>query len=228
MIYENKFGKVDILPDPDFWDGHIIGIAMSGGADSLMLCYLVANTIKKLKLNSSIQPYNGYDIHVPHDSNAAVKTLPTLIRKFPTVDIKWPISTVFNSNGEDNKMDYITKLRKALAGATFTRHITGITLGPPYKVQNSWPKTVSNQRIRRIPNYMSESESAWDDWPLETTPFKNIDKRFVIQCYKDFKQMKLFHQTVSCTTPTNGNKPCGKCWWDYEREWALNEVQKRI
>jgi hypothetical protein len=140
MIYENKFGKVDILPDPDFWDGHIIGIAMSGGADSLMLCYLVANTIKKLKLNSSIQPYNGYDIHVPHDSNAAVKTLPTLIRKFPTVDIKWPISTVFNSNGEDNKMDYITKLRKALAGATFTRHITGITLGPPYKVQNSWPK----------------------------------------------------------------------------------------
>ena len=66
MQYKNRFGSVKIL-DKSF-NNQTIGISMSGGADSTMLCYLIANTIDKKSLNIEIQPYNGYDISVPGDS----------------------------------------------------------------------------------------------------------------------------------------------------------------
>ena len=40
---------------------------MSGGADSTMLCYLLANTIQEQDLNITIQPYNGLDLWAPGD-----------------------------------------------------------------------------------------------------------------------------------------------------------------
>ena len=65
MLYKNKFGEVKILEPIELYNGKSIGISMSGGADSTMLCYLLANTITYQKLNIEIQPYNGYDISVP-------------------------------------------------------------------------------------------------------------------------------------------------------------------
>ena len=64
MLYKNKFGTVHILQDEEFYNNKTIGISMSGGADSTMLCYLLANTIQARNLNIEIQPYNGYDISV--------------------------------------------------------------------------------------------------------------------------------------------------------------------
>ena len=49
MIYKNKFGEIDILNPKYNWNNKVIGISMSGGADSTMLCYLLAKTIQKEK-----------------------------------------------------------------------------------------------------------------------------------------------------------------------------------
>ena len=46
MQYRNKFGTVEILSDNVF-NNKTIGISMSGGADSTLLCFLLANTIKE-------------------------------------------------------------------------------------------------------------------------------------------------------------------------------------
>ena len=67
VIIKNKFGEVKILSNNML--AKSIGISMSGGADSTMLCYLLAKSISNGKLNISIQPYNGYDINLPGDSN---------------------------------------------------------------------------------------------------------------------------------------------------------------
>ena len=49
MIYENKFGKIKI--ELENLNNKTIGIAMSGGADSTLLCCLLANTIKEKGLD---------------------------------------------------------------------------------------------------------------------------------------------------------------------------------
>ena len=72
MIYENKFGKIKI--ELENLNNKTIGIAMSGGADSTLLCCLLANTIKEKGLDITIQPYNGYDtVSYTH------LTLPTIL-----------------------------------------------------------------------------------------------------------------------------------------------------
>ena len=53
------------------------------------------------------------------------------------------------------------------------------------------------------------------------SPLKHIDKRFILQCYKEFNIESLLQLTNSCIYP-EGN--CSECWWCQERNWALNET----
>ena len=53
MKYKNKFGTINLLEDSKF-KNKTIAVAMSGGADSTMLCYLLANTIQEQDLNLSL------------------------------------------------------------------------------------------------------------------------------------------------------------------------------
>ena len=61
MIYENKFGKIKI--ELENLNNKTIGIAMSGGADSTLLCCLLANTIKEKGLDKQVifVLYNNLD-----------------------------------------------------------------------------------------------------------------------------------------------------------------------
>ena len=104
MIYKNKFGEVDILNKKYNFDNKVIGLSMSGGADSTMLCYLLAKTIQKEKLNIIIQPYTGYDIDIPHDSEKLPNIIEYIRNKFPDIKIRWPIAVTFKSNGKDIKI----------------------------------------------------------------------------------------------------------------------------
>ena len=74
MKYDNKFGLIEV--NLEHLNEETIGVAMSGGADSTLLCYLLANTIREKGLNIKIQPFNGYDMWAPGDSNG----LPEIIQ----------------------------------------------------------------------------------------------------------------------------------------------------
>jgi tRNA(Ile)-lysidine synthase TilS/MesJ len=69
MEYKNNFGTINIFEDVDKFKDKTVAVAMSGGADSTMLCYLIANTINEQDLNITIQPYNGLDLWAPGDGH---------------------------------------------------------------------------------------------------------------------------------------------------------------
>ena len=228
MIYKNKFGEVNILnPKYDF-NNKVIGISMSGGADSTMLCYLLARTISEKRLNIIIQPYNGYDMDIPHDSEKVPNIIEYIRKKFPMVEIRWPIAVVYKTLDKEGKYDpsinsknfYIRTLRdKLIECKVFDMLFIAITLGPSLEVQQKF-KSLGENDIRRIKGYYlyNEVEEAEED----TAPFKNIDKRFILQCYKDFGMFRVLNEmTESCTEPDG---KCGKCWWDLERKWAIEQV----
>ena len=220
MIIKNKFGEVKILSNNML--AKTIGISMSGGADSTMLCYLLAKSISNDKLNISIQPYNGYDIDLPGDSIKVPYIITYIRSRFPEVDLRWPMSVVFPNSGlKDVKNTFIRDLVKKMKYKNWDVRVVGITLGPPIEVQEKF-KINGPSNIKRLPGYHLYNEviEFGDD---SSGPFKTIDKRFVIQCYKDFNITDLLEKTESCIEKEKCiTKP--KCWWCTEREWAIKEV----
>jgi hypothetical protein len=218
MIFKNDYGSIEL--SEEYYNNKTIGLSMSGGADSTMLCILFCKLVTTHNINLTIQPYNGFDIHVPFDSSALLSNLDIIKNMYSNVDLLHPISTIFDSKGEDNKMIFINDLIFKLNRKVFDHRVTAITLGPPYNVQKEFPCN----HIRRIEGYHAYNELDYDTWPIENCPLKNIDKRFIVQLYKDFELTDLFTSTISCISPVNDLQPCNKCWWCYERDWAITEV----
>jgi hypothetical protein len=159
------------------------------------------------------------------DSKGVVKIIKYIQSKFPTVDIQWPISTVFDTNGDsapNDKNMYIGPLIDKLEAHNVVDEVmNGISMGPSLEVQQTFKDWDNKINVRRLSGYhlWNEVERAID----HLSPFKHVDKRFIVQCYKDFGIEKLLRMTNSCTAP-QGN--CSECWWCQERAWAILEVNK--
>ena len=223
MKYKNKFGTIPVMEEEDLFRGKTLALSMSGGADSTMLCYLLAKTSYEQNLEITIQPYNGYDTWAPIDSSGVPNIIEFIRKEFPDIDIQWPLAVVFNTNGNhapNDKNMYIRPLiHKLVEHKMVDVVMSGISMGQPLDVQTQLLKEGRIERITRLPGYhlWNEVENSCD----HQAPFKHIDKRFIIQCYKDFNLEHLLKMTNSCTHP-RGN--CGKCWWCQERVWAFKEV----
>ena len=136
MIIKNRFGEINPLGEVNLQKTKTIGISMSGGADSTMLCYLLAKSISNDKLNISIQPYNGYDIDLPGDSKNIPYIITYIRNKFTDVDLKWPVSVVFsNPEHKDIKNNFINDLYKKMFYKNFDERVVAITQVPPIEVQ---------------------------------------------------------------------------------------------
>ena len=222
MLIKNKFGEVDPLAEVKV-GARVIGISMSGGADSTMLCYLLAKSIANRTPKMSIQPYNGYDMDYPGDSNKLPYIIDYIRDRFPNVDLRWPMSVVFpNPKSENIKNMYIRDLVKKMSNKNWDARVVGITLGPPIHIQEKFEINTNDSNIKRLPGYHLYDEVITHG-PDTSGPFKTIDKRFVIQCYKDYDMLDLLEKTESCIS----NIKCSgdaKCWWCKEREWAMKEV----
>ena len=223
MKYKNRFGTINLLGKKKKFENKTIGLSMSGGADSTMLCILLAKTIQKRNMRTTIQPFNGYDMWAPLDSAGLPAIIKIVQEMFPTVDIKWPVSTVFNTDGDHtfDKNTYIRPFVKNMLTKKYIDYfIPGISLGPPLEAQQTFDVRDNDiYKIQRIPGYRLYNEVEQVDGKF--APYKHVDKRFIIQCYKDMDLKSLLDMTQSCTDPA-GN--CGHCWWCQERAWAIKEV----
>lgn len=222
MKYKNRYGEVTVLEPEYFFRNKTLGIAMSGGADSTMLCYMVAKTSYQRNLNVTIQPFNGLDLWAPKDGAGVFKIVKHIRKVFPTVKIEWPVTTVFDTEGslEDHKNTFIEPFRQKVINRITDEVLPGISSGPPLEIQKTFKTTEPEQQIKRLPGYKlwNEVENA-DDY---RAPFKNIDKRFILEMYRLWDLVPLLEKTWSCTEPVE--TPCGGCWWCQERAWTVRQV----
>jgi len=223
MRYKNKFGTIRVMSKKKVFRNKTLGLSMSGGADSTLLCYILAKTSYAKNLNITIQPYNGYDLWAPTDSNAVIDIVHYIQRSFPDVDLQWPISTVFNTQGNqnNNKNTYIASLLNRLEKYKVVDLVmNGVSMGPPLEVQQNFIKQEDGLSVKRLPGYHLWHEiERVDDY---LAPFKFVNKKFIIECYKQFGIMSLLDITYSCTNLDSNKTTCGVCWWCQERAWALN------
>jgi len=212
-----------------------IAVNCSGGADSAILLYMVADYIKtnnmvdtKLSVltcsNDRKHRWNGrkaadvvnyiidrldwnqFDIHYVYYRDLQAETY------FHEVETK-----LF----EDNRTDMI---------------VSGITANPTCEAVIKNRKgmyidlATSGLPERSVPNQPVMTSNKFSGQFY--TPFVNVDKRFVAAMYTHYNVADMVDLTRSCEAiPEPGtkynatfeNSPCGNCWWCLERKWAFGK-----
>ena len=220
MLVRNRFGWTNIFKNENYFKNKTIALSMSGGVDSTMLCFLAAKKINKAGLNSTIQPYNGFDSWAPNDSEGLPEIIDHIRGHFPNVKINDPAFCRFDTKGDqvNHKNTYINPFIESLRdNGKIDIIVNGISLGPPLEVQETFG---INLPTMRRPGHKSYDEI--DRADHTHSPFMHVDKRFIVECYKKFRCKDLLDLTHSCTHPRVSK--CGECWWCKERAWAVESV----
>lgn len=175
----------------------VIGISYSGGADSVILLYLM--------LLSELIPDKIYVVFRRGFKNASIdNTLSWLEERF-SLELK---SRVHEFVLENNL------IRKDIHQTMETSDwlYTGVTQNP-----RNWDYT--GRSPQRPLTAMDNKYRGY------ATPFVTFDKRATIFLYDSLQVNDLLALTHSCPNPDT-EPPCGECFHCSERAWAISEVAK--
>lgn len=225
-----------------------IGIAVSGGADSALLCYLLADIIDKNKCNTNIhiisnirmwkkrpwQKYNSLDVY---------KFLQNKFRglnffrheNFIPPELEWGDKgpTIVDEYGQLVSGD-IVELRSFAEFIGHTESLdcyyNAVTKNPKVKFNGAPPKRDLDPSKENF--YLTVGIHMNR---VSSHPFRFVDKAWIYKQYTRLKILDLFEITRSCegnieNLDFTNYKPgqyvpiCGQCFWCKEREWAIEQA----
>jgi hypothetical protein len=215
-----------------------IGVWMSGGADSSLLCYMLAEKIKQENLPIKIQPLT-VDHKRPFTFIAGTvssKIIELLDAKDifhshivynPPEGITWTL--------EEHGKQFHSRNYENFKNDKFQILYCGTTTNPPVEIQEkfSWSVIADIEAKRGVGvikepvRYFTKEEDSKIYEFMEFKPFIEIDKKEIARMYQEKNLMEtLFPLTRSCELPGTVVGHCGtKCWWCEERAWAFGRLE---
>jgi rubredoxin len=190
-----------------------LGVAVSGGADSSLLLYiLMTHTTAKLQIFT-------YAKNTNFRLNAIAAT--TVIEKCVQLTGNNRIEHHIRYETEFERPLFFEKPLEYSSDGKIAYMYTAVTANPPRTVADSFLGKQSNtEHDKRDPETKRPIiDSNW------ITPFCNIDKKKIAEMYDVLNiRESIFPLTFSCE---NVNTPgvyshCGNCWWCKEREWGFS------
>ena len=211
-----------------------IGIWMSGGADSALLCYLLAEKIKKENLNVTIQLIT-IDYKRPFVFKAG--TVRERIEEILDAKSIFENHIVYNPPGEivwtpDELADqFHIRNYEHFKNNKFQVLYSGITTNPPVEVQQTFnygilPDVEAKRgtAIQKETNRYFVHPDGGEFWEIK--PFFKLDKKDLAELYKSNNLLdNVFPLTRSCEHIGTVHGHCGRCWWCNEREWAFGRLE---
>lgn len=214
-----------------------IGIWMSGGADSALLCYLIAKEIKDKNLSIKIQP-------ITVDYKRPFKFIAGSVQQ--KIEKLLSANSIFNEHLVYNPPNGITWSKEELTNQfhklnekhvrenTFQLLYSGITTNPPIHIQKKFHwgvladvemkrgLNVPKEKIRHI---VKENQSKIYEF-YEIKPFFDFSKKDIAEMYHNLGILEeMFPITRSCEDLKTVEGHCGKCWWCEERQWAFGRLE---
>ena len=245
--YQTKFGNVLInLERP-----HAV-IKMSGGYDSSVMLYTVANSIRKLGLQDKVQIWpmcvkkiGNHKDHPDFDKRNAVPVVQGVVdftrAAFPDVTIndlrveecpKWHIDDKYYRDAQDAiTIKLVSELN--LHPIKFT-NFNGVTKNPDHSIGlDQWTVEHRHHNATYAPAY-PDSATVYimdDDNPGIQEPWRNADKRIVFAIADQLGIVEnMMEMTWSCEgfvlNTNNFEHECMDCWWCLERKWGYEEYKK--
>ena len=196
-------------------EGMNIGLALSGGADSSLLLYLLAKMVKDRSLSSDIICMHGIDTNMQIAAQPAEQIVEYVRNKFKDVNI---ILETFsyaldpkNENKDDYHKPYYNEYKKLY---NIPKIVRAMTQGMPDSARPIVTNDITPEQL---------IEYSKDDI---TVPFGAVDKKWVKLQYRYHGIMDLANMTVSCIA--DQTSPCRECWWCKERFWAFGNYDGGI
>ena len=212
MIIKNSQQDIKIDIPKDIFN---VGIKLSGGADSAILCYILAKYKQEHRLNINIIPITCNSDTKPFNFKYARKVLNKITEltgiNFPETEHRF-----FKIRGshyiEDQEM-FVKLLYKIKA---IQIHFIGITTNPPVDLG---PGADTGRSKTNNPTVFNKKSYR---------PLINIDKKGVCELYNTLEVLDdLFPETFSCEDYNTEkyhalNIHCKECWFCKERYWGFN------
>ena len=197
----------------DIHNGHV-GVAVSGGADSAILLYLV--------MKHCLGPITVYTCNSKLKNRRAAHYALDVIGK--CIDLT-------NNESVDHSVFFVqvqtfeslfNNLNRKVNEDKIEKMYTSVTALPPKLITDGFlsPAPLLDKRDPEItrPVYTGKNNEYY-------SPFFNIDKKKMKQIYESEKVIdELFPITRSCESLTLSDGHCGECWWCEERKWAFGKL----
>lgn len=184
-------------------------VAVSGGADSAILLYLMCKLNRDFDLQHTIQPLTVNKVDGAKIHSAAVISW---IEKKLSVKLPSPI-VGGNQNLPHDKI-VNTFIRSMMATGMFDYVYIGENRIPPIP----FPFGLTND----FPGLAPERKDNPSQELGVFLPFNDLYKTHTIGLYFELDCLELLEFTHTCTEQTVGR--CGKCWQCGERDWAFREL----
>lgn len=193
-----------------------IGIKLSGGADSAIVCYMLSKYIAENRSNTTIKPITVEHAGKSYQLEFAKKIIEFCKLEFGNIfeehEHEWCDVSDRYVIVQDNLVKRLYKENKIQC------HFVGITQNPPSSVMNQigW-------------NGPADDRSAGVKRPLikgsAYFPLINTNKQGVCNLYKEYNVLDtLFPLTRSCENFTEDySVHCGECWFCKERYWGFGK-----
>jgi 7-cyano-7-deazaguanine synthase in queuosine biosynthesis len=211
-----------------------IGIWMSGGADSALLCYLLAEKIKKENLNITIQP-----ITIDYKRPFVFKAGPVRekIEELLGAEDLFEEHIIYNPPGDivwtpsELAEQFHIRNYEHFKNNKFQVLYSGITTNPAQEIQKTFkygilPDVEAKRGVdvkKETDRYFVHPEGG-EFWELK--PFFDLDKKKLAEIYKEKNLLEtVFPLTRSCEHIGTVHGHCGYCWWCNEREWAFGRLE---
>lgn len=217
------------IPNDVFLEkNNTLGIWLSGGADSSILCYLLAKHIKDNQLDYKIQPVT---VLKRIGDTAHLDVLNFIKNELNCADIFLDV-IVQNTDTKQEYDDSFFNVRlNHVVEGRYKYIYSGINQSPDTEAYtNGWEMVEEIQNVRgslitKLKILCGVIELEGIDYEFgDIRPFINLDKKGIAELYKNHNLLdRLFPLTNSCGGHSPANTHCEKCWNCRERFWAFEK-----
>lgn len=193
-------------------DDKRIGLALSGGADSSIIAYILMSNLK--------QPITFYTFASKQKKYSTSITSKAVIEKCIELTGNNSVNHVIKYGDVQDRDIFLGFLKENLKNNVDLIY-TGTTNTPSISDLETFNSKLNGDiSTRRDP---SIRKSVFSNGVY--SPFINHNKAFIKELYEKYGLLDtLFPITRSCESTDLVSGHCGKCWWCEERLWAFNLV----
>ena len=211
-----------------------VGLKLSGGVDSAILCYLLFKYISEERTDLTVIPITIEKIINVYHFKFSQFVIDFCKKEFPDVKVT-KIQKRQQKEQEDHFVAHNLFLKQLKKEKMFDCHFLGITANPSDKVifKDIKNNIYSHEARERHKEKMLKPTKLGEIY-ISHRPLINIDKKGIFELYQKFNLLdNLFLLTRSCVSEdskitSNFEKHCWQCWDCLERKWAFKNPENKF
>lgn len=222
MIFKNSQQTLDFSKGISL-TAKRVGIKLSGGADSAIVCYMLANHVISDRPDITIHAITGIAEGKGYQKIFAENVMSKISE---LTGIKFG-THYYDFVRTDTSEHYVAD-QSALVNSLYEKklidmHLAGITANPTV---DEAPTLYENISVMPSDDRSKTTEFRELVQGGSFRPLLNIDKKGVAELYTTLGVLEeLFPVTRSCEEFTNDfSTHCGECWFCQEREWGFGRL----